>query len=165
MLQSSFMPKLNPNDIMQMIGQQGEVPQDQSALVDQMTGAGQMPMQNPMSTGSYDQGEPMTLASMNGMPTDLIMKILDIIYGNNQSQSPGFSPAAEENNEVDQAIQGMMQQQAMQQGMPQQVPPQQGSAPMNVPPEAMQQGDQIDPQMLMMLMQQAGGGSYPYENE
>jgi len=128
-----------------MIGQQDQAA---SPIVDQMAGA-------PQVTGGFDQGEPMTMASMNMMPMDMIMQMLDKIYGNNQSQQIGSSPAAEEE------LQNMAMMEQLMPGASAQMAPQQPQAGgidpalmqmiMSNPqmfeygPEEMQEGQQIQP--------------------
>lgn len=125
------MQQLNPNDIMQMINQQG-MSQSQSPIVDQMTNA-------PQVTGGFDQGEPMTMASMNMMPVDMIIQMLEKLYGENTSQQIGTSPAA------DQEMENMAMMQQMMPGASQQMPTQQM-------PTQQIDASGLDPALMQMIM-------------
>lgn len=114
-MSSGSLPTMNPEDIMQMIQQgspdQQMSPDMQSVMMDQM-GAPQVAPMGPV-TGMYDMGEPMTMASVNGLPVEKLMELLELLYGNQQSDAIGTSPAAESQMGNMDALQQMMMQQQM----------------------------------------------------
>lgn len=167
MLQSSSMPKMNPDQIMDMIQQSQGMTPEQDNAIDAVTGVDQSTdddsgMQSPMgagpesmppqSTGDYDNGEAMNLLQQLNLPQEAIDQLLSSMYSS-QAQGPnsmGTSPAAEkqeENMELLQQLLGpIIQQQMMQQMQQYQMPPMDPSMmappvppmpPQGMPPEGM----------------------------
>ena len=152
MLQSSSMPKMNPDEIMDMINQSKGGNQAQDNAMDSMQGmppeapgedmGGEPPMDPsmmgmdpsmmppPQPTGEYDNGEAMNMLQQLNLPQEAIDQLLSSLYSSsgNGGSSMGTSPAAEGqagNMQLLQELLGpMIQQQMMQQQMmPQGMPP------------------------------------------
>lgn len=155
MLQSSAMPQMNPDAIMDMISQsQGASPEQDMGgppMPPDMGGdmggdmAGMPPMgmdpsmmPPPETTSGYDDGEAMRLLQQLNLPQEAIDQLLSQMYSSSgQGDSPmGTSPAAEGqagNMQLIQELLGpMMQQQMMQQQQP--MMPQGMDPSMMVPP-------------------------------
>lgn len=119
-MSSGNLPTMNPQDIMQLIQQESpdqQIPVDaQGAMMDQMAAPQGMPM-GPV-TGMYDMGEPMTMASVNGLPIEKLMELLELLYGNQQGENIGTSPAADAQMGNMDALQQMIMQQQMMGGDP-----------------------------------------------
>lgn len=144
MLQSSSMPKMNPDAIMDMISQTQGASPEQEMSMDSMQGMppegmdndmGEMPpmdpsmMPPPQPTSGYDNGEAMNMLQQLNLPQEAIDQLLSSLYSSsgNGGSSMGTSPAAEGqagNMQLLQELLGpiiqqqMMQQQMMPQGMP-----------------------------------------------
>ena len=161
MLQSSSMPKMNPDAIMDMISQSQGANPEQEMGMDSMQGmppegmdndTGEMPpmdpsmmgmdpsmMPPPQPTSGYDNGEAMNMLQQLNLPQEAIDQLLSSMYPSSGQggMSMGTSPAAEGqagNMQLLQELLGpMIQQQMMQQQMmPQGMPPMDPS--MMVPP-------------------------------
>ena len=161
MLQSSAMPQMNPDAIMDMVNQSKGASPQQDMSMDAMQGmppdmggdmAGMPPMgmdpsmmgmdpsmmPPPETTSGYDDGEAMKLLQQLNLPQEAIDQLLSQMYSSSgQGGSPmGTSPAAEGqagNMQLIQELLGpMMQQQMMQQQQP--MMPQGMDPSMMVPP-------------------------------
>lgn len=153
MLQSSSMPQMNPDQIMDLIQQSNGMTPEQDNAIDAATGVDQSTdddsgiqppmgadpsMMQPKSTGDYDSGEAMSLLQQLNLPQEAIDQLLSSMY-TSEGQGPnsmGTSPAAEkqeENMELLQQLLGPMIQQQMMQQM-QQYPSQPMDPSMMVPP-------------------------------
>ena len=91
MLQSSSMPQMNPDQIMDLIQQSNGITPEQDNAIDAATGvdqstdddSGMQPpmgadpsMMQPQSTGDYDSGEAMSLLQQLNLPQEAIDQLL-----------------------------------------------------------------------------------------
>lgn len=159
MLQSSSMPQMNPDAIMDMIQQSKGISPQQDESMDAMQGVdptmendmGGVPPMDPsmmgmdpsmmppsQPTGSYDTGEAMDMLQQLNLPQEAIDQLLSSMYPSfgQGGMSMGTSPAAEGQAEnmdlISQLLGPMIQQQMMQQQM---MP--QGMSPMGMDPSMM----------------------------
>lgn len=169
MLQSSAMPQMNPDAIMDLIQQSNGASPQQDEAIDSMQGtnpamendmSGMPPMgmdpsmmPPPQPTGGYDDGEAMNLLQQLNLPQEAIDQLLSAMYSSSgdSGSSMGTSPAAESQAGNMQLLQELLGPMIQQQMMQQQMMPQQNMDPsLMVPP--------IPPQQPMPPM---GGAPMP----